>query len=253
MKKQYDLVYAEKGGKELRFDVIRPDDDKTLPLVILIHGGGWISGDKESFREEAEWIAQQGFAAATVEYRLAPLFPFPSAVADIQDFVTHIRGRAAEFGIDPNRIYSLGNSAGGHLSLMAGYTKKHAETGHDFQGVNGVVNICGISDLRIPRESHFDIAFSFLEEFMDGPYTGNEEKWEAASPVVHTGSSTPRTLSIHGDQDDVVPVQLSQNLDLVLKDLGVESELVVLGGEGHSFTYEGWDTIRQHYVKFLGA
>ncbi len=253
MKKLYDLVYAQKGGKDLRFDIVRPESDKVLPLVILIHGGGWISGEKESFRDEAEWIAQQGFAAATVEYRLAPLFPFPSAVADVQDFVTHIRGRAAEFGIDADRIYSLGNSAGGHLSLMAGYTKKHAETGEEFRGVDGVINICGISDLRIPGETHFDIAFSFLEEFLDGPYMGNEEKWEVASPIIHTCSNCPRTLSIHGDQDDVVPVQLSQNLDLVLKDLGIESELVVLEGEGHSFSYEGWDTIRHHYIKFLGA
>lgn len=248
-----NLVYAERAGSPLRFDLFLPDRADGVPLVIFIHGGGWISGEKESYHEEAAWLAPQGVACACIEYRLAPLFPFPAAVADVQDFVTFARQNAESWGASPSRIISIGNSAGGHLALMAGYCRSHLATGEPFQGVDGVVNICGISDLRIPEDSHFGIANSFLEQFMDGPHAGNEVRWEAASPMVHASPESPRTLSIHGDQDDVVPVDLSRNLHLALKDMGVDSQYVELPGEGHAFSLDAWLKIRDHFRDFAGV
>lgn len=247
-----DQVYAQKKGGDLTFDLIRPDSDAVLPLVVMIHGGGWISGEKESYWDEAEWLAKEGFACACISYRLAPLFPFPAAVADVQDFIAYARSKADEWKIRSDQICTMGNSAGGHLALMAGFCRENMETGEAVQGANAVVDICGIADLRIPADSHFGIANSFLEQFMDGPHSGNEEKWEAASPMVHASPLSPRTLILHGDQDDVVPVELSRSLDLALRDMGVPCEYRELPGEGHSFTWEGWQTIRDHYRRFLG-
>jgi len=247
-----DQVYAQKAGGDLTFDLIRPDSDAELPLVMCIHGGGWISGEKEAFWEEAEWLAAEGFAVACISYRLAPLYPFPAAIADVQDFITFARTQADAWKIRPDQICTLGNSAGGHLALMGGYCRNHLETGEPTTPANAVVDICGIADLRIPEGSDYGIAQSFLEQFMDGPYVGNEEKWERASPMVYASPESPRTLILHGDQDDVVPVELSQNLHAALRDMGVPCEYHELPGEGHSFTWEGWQAIRGHYRKFLG-
>lgn len=240
-----DQPYADADGVELRFDLIRPDRPEPLPLVVVFHGGGWISGCKEDSRELAIGLARQGFAAACPNYRLAPLHPFPAAVEDAATFVAFARDQAEEWNLDATRFASLGNSAGGHVATMCGVAQDPASQ------VNAVVNLCGLSDLTRPREQHFPIAWGFLEQFMGVPYEGNEATYQAASPLWQLRSGLPPFYVVHGDADDVVPVQQSDTLVAALRRLEVPVEYLRISGEDHGFSCGSFPMIERGYVSFL--
>ncbi|MBX7133638.1 MAG: alpha/beta hydrolase [Fimbriimonadaceae bacterium] len=234
-------VYAEPGGIPLTFDFFRPDNG-VPPLLVFLHGGGWISGDKSMYREEAAWFAERGFACACISYRLAPLHPYPSAVEDALAFVRYARAEAEELQIDANRIGAMGNSAGAHLAAMLGVLPDR---------VQAVVDVCGITDLTNPRDVHLPIAMAFLEQFMGCSHDGNEAKWAEASPITHVNPASAPFLIIHGDMDDVVPLEQSRSFHSRLGQAGVSSELKIMPGEGHSFSWEAWVAIRELSLKFF--
>lgn len=238
-----DTVYATPGGIPLSYDFVRPDTSDVVPLVVCIHGGGWISGERSGMSEVARSLAAQGFAAACPSYRLAPLHPYPAGVDDVRAFVRFCRDRSDQLKIDPTRVASLGNSAGGHLAAMAGI-------GAD-EPVNAVVNICGISDLSDPRAQHFPISWAFLDQFMQMPYEGNESVFREASPLHSVMPGDPPFCMFHGEADDIVPMEQSVKLHEKLLANGVSSELTILPQEGHAFSYEGWMEIERRYLRFL--
>lgn len=246
---QYDLSYDLNKNNRV-FDLFRPAGDPA-PLILMLHGGGWISGDQSMYHEEAAWFTEQGFACATVGYSLAPLSTFPAPVADVQTMLTYARDNAEALGIDKDRIFSFGNSAGGHLSAMLGACTAHLESGEQIQPVDAAVAICPITDLRKPHESHFPIAFSFIEQFMGTFYDDDIATWEKASPVTHLTETTPPFLLFHGSDDDVVPVTQSRQFHAALIQHGTPSEYYELTGEGHSFTLAAWTQIREQTVEFL--
>lgn len=245
-----DQPFAVKGG-ELLFDLIGPDTDERVPLVIFLHGGGWISGDKTMYREEAAWLANQGIAAACPSYRLAPLYPFPTPVADCQAFVNHVRANSGRFGVDTDQLFVIGNSAGGHLALMLGLASQNFNSGEQFETVKNVVSICGISNLCDTSSLDFQLSLTFAQQFMDCPYDENPELWKSASPIQYAPQAEGRFLLIHGTADDVVPFEQSQELFDALQTSKASSKLVKLDGESHSFTYPGWEAIRMNYLEFL--
>jgi acetyl esterase/lipase len=246
-----DQSYPIEAGS-LEFDFFRPNGSGPYPLVVFLHGGGWISGDKTMYRDEALWLVPQGYACACIDYRLAPLYPFPAPVADCQAFVRYVRENAESLAIDPNKITAMGNSAGGHLALMLALCPMRMDA---FDGpaerVNAVVDVCGITDLTNPTDAHYQISMSFLEQFMDGPYEGNEDKWRSASPMNYLAHAQGKFLVIHGTDDDVVPVSQSHRLVQGLTGRGLDVKYVELEGEMHSFTMQGWQQIQQELVAFL--
>jgi len=241
----------------LTYDFFRPNDQSKLPLVVFTHGGGWISGDKTHFREEAIWLADKGFASACISYRLAPLYPFPAAIEDAQTFVRFARAEAQSLGIVPHQIAAMGSSAGGHIAAMLGLQDdliardRHPELSNFSPKVNAVIDLSGITDLTAPRDRHLPIAWSFLEQFMGCPYQGNESLYEQASPLFQVSATDAPFLIIHGDMDDVVPLDQSVRLQQALSAVGVQSELVILPGEGHGFSMDVWDEVRALYLAFL--
>jgi acetyl esterase/lipase len=241
--------YARPDGVPLLFDLYHPGGG-TLPLIVFVHGGGWISGEREMYSEECEWFSQQGFATATIDYRLAPLYPFPAAIADVQGFVRFIRSEAARYGIDHDRIGVMGNSAGGHLATMLGVSRT-AFDGEAPVQVNAVVDVCGLTDMRNPSDTQYPISMSFVEQFLGGHYLGREEDYALASPMTHVTERCCPFLIVHGTEDDVVPPAQSEALHKTLLSQGGQSSLVLLEGEGHSFTFEAWDRVRSEAVAFF--
>lgn len=241
-----DLSYPS-GGATLGFDLFRTVGD-TAPLIVFLHGGGWISGDRETYAEEAVWFAEHGFTCACVSYRLAPLYPYPAAVADVQAFVHFARENCKQLGVDPAKIASFGNSAGGHLSLMLGLARS-TPSGEFAQPVDAFVSVSGISDLR-PQGDGDELAMTFIEQFMGGPYSAKAQEYADASPICHP-PVCGHGLLFHGDADDIVPVEQSRALAARLKDAGNPVEYVELVGEQHSFTYPAWTTIRNRSLEFF--
>ncbi len=257
MKATRNEVYAHPtGGQPLLFDLFVPEHVVEPPLVIFLHGGGWISGDKSMYHDEVAVWVRAGLACACVSYRLAPLHIFPAPIADLQDAVMFFRREQHALGLS-NKIAAMGNSAGGHLALMLALCDTYMGDGAVTESfkVNAATCICPITDVRNPRETHDPIAWSFLEQFLGT--LNDEDRNNLASPITHVSPGDAPCLLIHGDVDDVVPVQQSISMAQALSQFGVEHELLVLENEYHSFSYNGWHTIRERsqafMLKHLGA
>ena len=246
-------TYVSQGVK-LGFDFIAPESDKPLPWIVFLHGGGWVSGDRSGYHEEAAWYAEQGFATVCLSYRLAPLHPFPCAVADVKAALAHLKSQADQLGIDAERGAAFGNSAGGHLSLMAALPVDGLP--HGEESLEAAVAICPITDLRNPGETHFPISFSFLEQFIpDLDSAIGADVLAQASPAVHLDGLSSHLMLAHGSADDIVPVAQSRDFAKAAAELGDEKGLEVIynemPGEGHSFTYPAWMKMREDALAFL--
>jgi acetyl esterase/lipase len=249
-----DEVYSSPAGVPLQFDMLAPDDGHPLPLVVCIHGGGWISGEKSDMDDIVSLFASNGYAAAAFDYRLAPLYPFPAPVIDSLNFIRFVRKNAQQLRIDPNRIASFGNSAGGHLASMLGVVDRLPTEPEGIASgrVQAVVDLCGISDVNDPQVQHNPIAWSFLEQFMEVPYAGHEDRFELASPVTHVDKRSAPFLIIHGEDDDVVPIDQSERMAAALRGHEIPVEFIRMPGEGHAFSYQAWPFLSQTALTFLG-
>lgn len=245
-------TYPSPGGMDLGFDLYLPADlQSPTPLVVMLHGGGWISGDRSMYAPEAEELVPHGYACACIDYRLAPLYTFPAAVADCQAFVRHARSMADEWNVDPNRIAALGNSAGGHLALMMALAPP-VEGQDEPSSVNAAAAICPITDIRKAHTAHLPISYDFLEQFIGERVGSGGEKWAQASPLAHLGDDPPPIWLAHGAEDDIVPVAQSREMHAALKEKGATTDFLELPGEGHSFTFSGWSRLQEGYRAFLG-
>ncbi len=206
-----NLVYVSYGKRSLHLDIFYyKDRTQSYPAVMLVHGGGWRSGDKSQQIPMAQEIAASGFVTVTVEYRLSPEAKYPAAILDIKTAVRWIRANASIYNIDTNRIAVLGCSAGGHLASMLGVTegvKKFEDDVDNFNcssRVQAVINIDGILDFTNPAESGKDqdskkpsvgmlwLGFSFQQ---------NPEIWKEASPINYENLYIPPFLFINSSAD----------------------------------------------------
>lgn len=238
-----DQVYTEAAGLQLRYDFFRPESEEEVPLLILIHGGGWISGCKEDMRDAAISAVQHGFGVAIPQYRLAPLHPYPAAIDDLRAFVKYCR-KGAELW-KTRGIAAMGVSAGGHLASMVGLSPSAEER------TDATVDICGLTDMTNHRERHFPISWSFIEQFLPWQYEGNEETFRAASPVHCVTPEAGAFLIFHGSNDDIVPVQESLDLQAKLQAVGVRADLQIMEGDDHGFSLGSWVLMERRYLGFL--
>ena len=205
---------------------------KNRPGVIVIHGGGWIGGDKESILETfCLPFVEHGFVVANVEYRLARAASAPAAVNDVLEAAKWFRDRAADYKVDPNQIIVTGISAGGHLAMMVGMAPESAGLGPSIK-IAAIVNFYGISDVPDQLEGpHLqNYALTWIPE-----QPGRMELAKKLSPVTYVRKGLPPVLSIHGDADPVVPFDQSVRLTKELKAASDQAELITVPGGQHGF------------------
>jgi len=205
---QADLVYASPGGRELHLDIFQPahSDSRSVPAVLIIHGGGWRSGNRHQEVPLAVALAKAGYAAFTIEYRLSGEAHFPAALHDIKAAIRWIRAHYLTYAIDPDRIAVLGPSAGGTLALLAGLTGGDAR----FEGAEGtpgissrvqaMISIDGVPDLTTPAESGKDTVPTELSagaRWLGHTYRERPDLWRRASPVNYAGPDSPPVLFIN--------------------------------------------------------
>jgi acetyl esterase/lipase len=221
---------------------------KNRPGVIVIHGGGWIQGDKESMLEQfCLPFVEHGFVVANVEYRLAKAAAAPAAVSDVLEAAKWFRDRAADYKVDPNQIIVTGISAGGHLAMMVGMAPESAGLGPSIK-IAAIVNFYGISDvpdqLKGPHLQSY--AVTWIPEQPD-----RMDLAKKLSPITYVRKGLPPVLSIHGDADPVVPYDQSVRLTKELKAAGDQAELITVQGGLHGFPPEEMSNLWPQIFKWL--
>ena len=223
-------------------DVVRPRDASASPrpAVLLVHGGGFRAGAKESYLPLAIKLAERGYLAATVNYRLAPRNQFPAAVQDVKAAVRFLRANAAKCNLDSSHIGALGGSAGGHLVLMLGLTAGVEE----FEGsgpnrdqasaVQCVVDEYGPTDFTQSYSKSVDAA-EVLPKFLGGDLDHERPAHIRASPLNWVTPSAAPVLAIHGTADPYVAYEQSLWIVERLIAAGVPAELETISGAGHGF------------------
>lgn len=232
-----DVAYREVGGVELSLDLYYPQTGSSpYPTVMYVHGGGWTSGSKRGGAGmiDIPTLLDHGYLVASVDYRLAPEWKFPSQIEDVVCAVRYLRTHAAELEIDPSRIGAYGGSAGGHLVSLLGTADDGAFRGDcrwEASGrVQAVVDMFGPADFSLFEFSGSDKAMSIF-----GAAEGTDPIFVRASPVTWASSDDPPFLILHGDSDPVVPLAQSQSLYDHLHAVGVPVELVIVKNAGHGF------------------
>lgn len=250
-----DIEYSSPGGQRLELDMARPQEAKGLsPAIVCIHGGGFRAGNRGHHDRLCLQLAQRGYVAVTVSYRLAPQHQFPAAVNDVKAAVRWLRANAAKYGIDPNRIGATGDSAGGHLALFLGLTGDvksfdAADGGNVDQSsqVQCVVDVYGPSDFTKSYDKSVDAA-QVLPLFLGGDLKTARHRHILASPLYWVTPHAAPTLAIHGTQDAYVAHEQAEWLVDRLKSADVEAELLTLEGAGHGF--KGDDAKRAQEAMF---
>lgn len=248
------LEYANPDGQHLKLNLARPKEVKEgdrLPAVVCIHGGGFRAGDRKSYDGLCKRLAEQGYVAVTVTYRLAPKYPFPAAVYDVKEAVRWLRANARQYHADPERIAALGGSAGGHLALFLGVTGdvkqfdppadealKGAAGSPDTQTlstrVQCVVSYYGPSDFTKSYGKSVDAA-EVLPLFLGGDLEHERHRHILASPLNWVTPEAPPTLLLQGTEDKYVNHEQAVWMHDRLKAADVEVELISLEGAGHGF------------------
>jgi acetyl esterase/lipase len=235
-----DIEYANPDEQHLKLNLARPKKgDGKFPAVVCIHGGGFRAGSREGYNNTVLKLAQNGYVAMTVSYRLAPKFQFPAAVHDTKAAVRWLRINAEKYQVDPERIGVTGGSAGGHLALFLGVTGDVKEfDGGENSGpsskVTCVVNVYGPSDFTKSYGKSVDAA-EVLPLWLGGDLKTHLRTHLRASPLYWVTPNAAPTLCIHGTEDKYVHHEQSQWIVDKMKAAGVEAELLLLEGAGHGF------------------
>jgi acetyl esterase/lipase len=227
---EHDLTYRMVGGEELKLDAYLPVGDGVRPGVMVIYGGGWILGSKEYSAPIAEMLAQQGFAAFAMNYRLAPQHPFPAAVDDVRASVAWVRDHASDFGIDPARIGAIGGSAGGHLAAMLATSGK----GPLDRGSRVATAVSWAGPMDLHPDEYGPDSQPYVRAFLDCLFSPCQEQTiVAASPISHVDPSDAPMFLANGDSDMLVPTNQATRMSAALNRAGVSNQLLIVPNAGH--------------------
>lgn len=220
---------------ETVLDIVQPRAPALAnrPGVIVIHGGGWVDGDKEKMLEPfCLPLIQRDFVTANVEYRLAKVAPAPAAAQDVLNAAKWFHDHAAEYRVDPSRILVLGESAGGELALLTAMLPAGNPFGPATR-IAAVLDFVGIADVESQLTGPNRQPYA-AEWIPDGPDRMTLAR--QLSPITYIRKGLPPVLAIHGDSDTVVPYDQSVRLTKALKSAGDDSELITVPGGKHGLT-----------------
>lgn len=263
-----DLEYATVDGQALLLDLYLPASENArerdgirsgdgIPCVVFIHGGGWKAGDKQSAKQNAAWLADHGFAVASINYRLTDVAQWPAQINDCYEAVRWVRRQSAKYGIDPDRIGAFGTSAGAHLVALMG-TRLYPGEETVSSRVQAVCDWFGPSELMTMPPNNVgdgrtaeDVAQSNGAKLLGATVREVPELAADASAIDHVSSNAAAFLIMHGDQDPGVPILQSTRLHRKLVASGALSTLHVVKGGKHGGLLFRTADVRQRVLAFF--
>ena len=265
-----NVVYHRAGGNDLTLDVYRPRGAAgPTPTLMYIHGGGWTNGSRQASALTFLPYLEMGWAVISVSYRLADAAHAPAAVEDCRCALRWIYRNAESYNVDGDRIVVTGNSAGGHLALTTGMLP--ADAGLDAQcpgdrrrtwttgntstaqlKVAAIVNWYGITDVHDLANRTPGTSGNFTEAWL-GSRPDRNDVATRVSPTHYVRADLPPILTIHGDEDSIVPYDHATRLHEALGAAGVPNELLTIEGGGHGgFAPDEHQRIYRTIRRFLG-
>ena len=256
---QTDIEYARVGDLSLKLDLHRPQAANP-PLIVYVHGGAWRAGSKSDV--PIAKLLDQGFAIASVDYRLSTQAVFPAQIHDIKAAIRFLRAKSELFHLNTSRVAIIGSSAGGHLAALVGVTNGNkalegtiGEYLSQSSGVQCIVSLFGASNLQtiLSQSTEFGLKMRVpaLQLLLGGQPTEKPDLAKLASPVAHLDKDDPPLLLIHGDADPQMPPEQSQELAKAYEALKLPVRLIMLPGSKHG-GQEFYDDERTSIVaKFL--
>jgi acetyl esterase/lipase len=248
-----EVAYVKAAHPRQRLDIAFSRQGKPRPLLVWIHGGAFMGGDKAE--NHAIWpeLMKSGYAVATINYRLSGDAKWPAQITDCKAAIRFLRAHAQEYNLAPGHIGVWGSSAGGHLAALVGTSggARKLDVGEYLDQSSAVS--CAV-DLFGP------IDFEKMPQF-DSPTSPEARMWGRATaealdlareacPITYLSKDTPPILILHGDADGVVHISQSQLFDAAIKKAGATGEFVTLPGVGHSHV-EVWIKERERIMTFF--
>ena len=248
-----NVVYAERNGKKLRLQIVKPtqqDPAEKLPLIVFVQGSAWHKQNKYTNIPQLSRFALRGYVVAFVEYRESDIAPFPAQAQDCKTAIRFMKAHVDDYGVDAENVFLWGDSSGGHTVMMAGITGDSAPDTADYGEfsckVNAIVNYYGPVDLAKMCEQPSTMNHG-LPDSPEGYLIGklsvleHPDKVRAANPVAYifADKECPPVLTMHGDTDRLVPFEQSVIIHKALIAAGKYSEYYKLLGADHG-TGEFW-------------
>lgn len=248
-----DVPYVKNAHERQKLDIAYSKEGAARPLLVWIHGGAYMGGDKAE--NHAVWaeLVKDGYAVATINYRLSGDAKWPAQITDCKAAIRYLRAHAKVYNIAPDRIAAWGSSAGGHLAALVGTsgTAKKLDVGEYLDQSSAVS--CAV-DMFGP------IDFEKMPQFTS-PESPEARMWRKATsqaldlareacPITYLSKDTPPILIFHGDADGVVNISQSQLFDAALKKAGAPGEFIALPGVGHTHEVV-WMKERERIMHFF--
>lgn len=256
-----DLAYGKERPETQVIDVYLAESETPVPAMIYIHGGGWRAGSKRPIPGLlANGVAEGWFSVVSVGYRFTDVATHPAQVNDCLRAIQFVRHHATEWNIDSTRIGVTGGSAGAHLSLWVALADDAADAdaadpvARQSSRVSCAVGFAGPTDWSLLAEiDHQHPAYRQLLGYEPGTPAGemSAEKKASVSPISHVSGDDPPILLVHGDADDIVPIEHARRLDAKLDEAGVASDLIEVEGGGHNAAGAGGEEVAVKVIAFL--
>lgn len=234
---EQQIQYGQADGEILTMDYYAPGGEGLHPIAIIVHGGGYQRGDSKSGSEAycADFLAPAGYAVFSINYRLAPKYPYPYMVYDVERAVRYLRHSASKWNANPHQIALVGGSAGGFLSNMVGLVgvpgnaKAADPVDRESARPDAVVTLFAQSSFAtvpLNKDVH-----ALLDPLI--AKVGEKEALREASPITYVHPGAPPFLLIQGDQDEYIPYSEDTNLQAALHKAGVQCDIIRIPGGKH--------------------
>jgi acetyl esterase/lipase len=226
-----DVTYCSVDTSSQKMDVYFPGSGGPWPVLVYVHGGAWMRGDKAEAAMFANGMTVQGYLVASLNYRLYPAGKFPNMIEDVKCAIRSLRAHASEYNLDPNRIAAIGPSAGGHLVSLLGTSDESVgwDVGEHLDQSSRVQAVIAMAPVTDLTRSFPNADIETMRQVGFG-----EHNILQASPISHVTADDPPYLLIHGERDTIVPYEQSQLLYDRLVETNVPAQLIIVKNAGHS-------------------
>jgi acetyl esterase/lipase len=249
------ISYADAGKRNL-LDIYHPQEPREggFPVLLQVHGGGWMIGEKEQQAKPLMYhLAQRGWLCVAINYRLSPSAAFPAHIVDVKKSIAWIRDNIAEYGGNPDFIAITGGSAGGHLSSLAALTPNFAPFQPGFEAadttVQAAVPFYGVYDLldRFDIRPEMSMEEILADRVMQCTREENHDLWDSGSPLSHVNEDAPPMFVVQGTHDSLVWVEEARNFVSAMQK---ESKQAVVYGElpGAQHAFEVFHSVRTDHT-----